>query len=671
MPKKLIAQKINTLVDLQNQLKEFMNKNSNTFKKITGIKKLYQNELVNFPSGELINPKSTKRDRDDRINNRETENFAKISKFKGFYQNIHYKIGFQDDDENLVDETQMERELIKCKSILNNIAVDKFNKRDKTKNLMIAFNVQYIMSIEADKDDNKELFEIKRKINYKFKEFHFSSITNVIKSEASLIEMINEYIAKLIKNIEEQKINSKFKFYTIRSLNIQYIYKNKTKAGSYLETPLFLQNRRSIMNVKNENDRCIDYALTGFLMLEINEDIKLRDRVSFYENSNEFKMLKIPDGITYPIDINKDIPKYERLNNMKINVFIPFENKIVPLYNTNKYYDRICNVILFEENDKKHICLITNINNLLGSTNGRHKCFHCTHCLDAHYDTKEKLDTHFKNCINNDACNAVYPEKDKNDKLKYTSFDKEFKHPFYCTLDFEATLEKVDIHKKKTNLYQKHKANSYGLKYNCIHEEYSKKVKIFGSADENEIMKNLMKDIEGYARESYNLIKQNEKTYEDNEDVIKLHKSKKYCDCCNIKFDKENYKVFHHDHITSKYISSLCNKCNLKLQYKKMLPIYVHNLKNYDSHFIVRALNKYSENEKDTISCIPNNEEKYISFSKNIVVDSYINKDGKEQNIYFEIRFLDTFSFMSTSLSDLVDNLRGKNKSIDELRTIF
>jgi hypothetical protein len=43
------------------------------------------------------------------------------------------------------------------------------------------------------------------------------------------------------------------------------------------------------INVKNNNERCIDYALTGFLMLEKNKDIKLRDRVSFYENSDEIK----------------------------------------------------------------------------------------------------------------------------------------------------------------------------------------------------------------------------------------------------------------------------------------------------------------------------------------------------------------------------------------------
>jgi len=50
------------------------------------------------------------------------------------------------------------------------------------------------------------------------------------------------------------------------------------------------------------------------------------------------------------------------------------------------------------------------------------------------------------------------------------------------------------------------------------------------------------------------------------------------------------------------------------------LPVYVFNLKNYDGHFIVNAMNKYgyqeNNNNNNNITAIPNNEERYISFSK-------------------------------------------------------
>ena len=63
------------------------------------------------------------------------------------------------------------------------------------------------------------------------------------------------------------------------------------------------------------------------------------------------------------------------------------------------------------------------------------------------------------------------------------------------------------------------------------------------------------------------------------------------------------------------------------------------------------------------IKCIPNNEEKYISFSKDIVVGEY-EKDGKKVLIKHEIRFLDSFKFMASSLESLVGNLSLKKFKI-------
>jgi hypothetical protein len=76
--------------------------------------------------------------------------------------------------------------------------------------------------------------------------------------------------------------------------------------------------------------------------------------------------------------------------------------------------------------------------------------------------------------------------------------------------------------------------------------------------------------------------------------------------------------VAHHDHITGNFISTLCYECNIQFQYKTFLPVYIHNLKGYDAHLFIASLVKYGyQNEtSENISCIPNNEERYISFSK-------------------------------------------------------
>lgn len=69
------------------------------------------------------------------------------------------------------------------------------------------------------------------------------------------------------------------------------------------------------------------------------------------------------------------------------------------------------------------------------------------------------------------------------------------------------------------------------------------------------------------------------------------------------------------------------------------IPIFFHNLSGYDAHFIVKELGFDEKN----ISVIAENEEKYISFSKTV---------GKLQ-----LRFLDSFRFMSFSLEYLISNL--------------
>ena len=82
-------------------------------------------------------------------------------------------------------------------------------------------------------------------------------------------------------------------------------------------------------------------------------------------------------------------------------------------------------------------------------------------------------------------------------------------------------------------------------------------------------------------------------------------------------------------------------------------PVVFHNLSGYDSHFFVKKLG-FSEGN---IDCIPKNEERYISFTKRIQVGSYTSKKGETKPLHHQIRFIDSFKFMATSLDKLVNNL--------------
>ena len=54
---------------------------------------------------------------------------------------------------------------------------------------------------------------------------------------------------------------------------------------------------------------------------------------------------------------------------------------------------------------------------------------------------------------------------------------------------------------------------------------------------------------------------------------------------------------------------------------------------------------------------IAKNKEYYISFSIKVEVDKYINKNGIEKSKEIELRFMDSFKFMSSSLDSFINNL--------------
>ena len=116
---------------------------------------------------------------------------------------------------------------------------------------------------------------------------------------------------------------------------------------------------------------------------------------------------------------------------------------------------------------------------------------------------------------------------------------------------------------------------------------------------------------------------------------------------------KADAKVRDHCHFTGKYRGAAHSSCNLKYKKPNFTPVVIHNLARYDAHLFVRFLGK----TEGDIKCIPNTDQNYISFSKNIRVGSYLNEKGEEVKIMHEIRFIDSFKFLPSSLANLVTNL--------------
>jgi len=102
-------------------------------------------------------------------------------------------------------------------------------------------------------------------------------------------------------------------------------------------------------------------------------------------------------------------------------------------------------------------------------------------------------------------------------------------------------------------------------------------------------------------------------------------------------------KVRDHCHMSGKYRGAAHSDCNLKLKinskepWKNKIPVIFHNLRGFDGHLIMQALGK---SKAVNLSCIPNNMEKYMSFT----VGQFV--------------FMDSLQHLAASLETLVDGLQ-------------
>ena len=141
----------------------------------------------------------------------------------------------------------------------------------------------------------------------------------------------------------------------------------------------------------------------------------------------------------------------------------------------------------------------------------------------------------------------------------------------------------------------------------------------------------------------------------------KFYEKQKVCYICKKEFstdenDKNAFKLYHkvrdHCHYTGKFRGAAHSICNLRYKTPKEIPVVFHNGSTYDYHFII---NKLAKEFYGQLECLGENTEKYITFSVPISKEL---DNGK--TITYKLKFIDSFRFMSTSLSSLVDNLSEK-----------
>jgi len=236
------------------------------------------------------------------------------------------------------------------------------------------------------------------------------------------------------------------------------------------------------------------------------------------------------------------------------------------------------------------------------------------------------------------------------DCVEFEAWKKTQRHPFAVYADFETMLTKTDEYKgENTKVIHRHEALSYGFMVKAsedvpteLLEEYeipAGPVIYRGSENKTDVARNFIETVTEISLKIEKLLKTNTPIIFTDEQ-LRIHESSQLCNLCKTNFSHGDHKVADHCHLSGKYRQTLCNNCNLKLKTPNFIPIFFHNLSDYDAHLLVLELGHNTQ----AIKVIPNSEEKFISFTK------YVSNT-------FSMRFIDTFRFMASGLSALAKNL--------------
>ena len=343
-----------------------------------------------------------------------------------------------------------------------------------------------------------------------------------------------------------------------------------------------------------------------------------------------------------------------------------------------------------ENKSHQHYALINNMSRLVGMQTNKHngKTHICLNCFNT-FSLEKSFNEHTKVCLSNESVKIEMPKKGS--CIEFDKHAKKLRVPFVVYADFESYTERLtervterlteggtpngvyddtqsypeDATKSYTKKYQKHTPS--GFCYYIVYRGGMYKAPVVYSPSATKsytggnVAEEFCKHLETETRDIYNEYFKNAKPLKITKVELDEFNQVSVCHICEENICDGDVKVKDHCHLTGAYRGAAHQECNLKYKEPSFIPVVFHNLSGYDAHLFIKELGVSSGD----INCIANTEEKYISFTKKILVDTVSEpvekKDGKketkEREVYLNNRFIDNFKFMSCGLDSLVKNL--------------
>ncbi|XP_019886947.2 uncharacterized protein LOC105278604 [Ooceraea biroi] len=267
-----------------------------------------------------------------------------------------------------------------------------------------------------------------------------------------------------------------------------------------------------------------------------------------------------------------------------------------------------------------------------------------------YFYTNEKLEAHSVDCQRMNDCAIVLPnEEDK--WLQFTHYNRKERMPFIVYTDLECILQKTEEDDPK--LYQRHQVFSIGYYVRC---SYDDSLSGYRSHRDTDCISWFVEELRSIAYRMKASLSRNVPMVELTRDEREKFDSATQCHICKKPFAPDDTRVRDHCHLTGRYRGPAHANCNLNYRDSHTIPIVFHNLSGYDAHFIVKEL---ASNFKGNVDVLPINKEKYISFTKHV----YGFDDNKTPwHNHMQLRFIDSFKFLSSSLDKLSSYLNQETR---------
>ena len=444
------------------------------------------------------------------------------------------------------------------------------------------------------------------------------------------------------------------------------IRKNAGGQGVFTLPPKLAKKRQAIVNV-DATSECFKYALLSILHYD---DVSAQQRCDINSYREWEGELDFGD-----LDVNSiriiDVPTVERLNNLKINIHV-WEGKTLTIRYNNRSIiaPKTVNILLVSHQGMMHYCGILSLKKLYyDNSKSHHYSEFCERCCrkfsswrNSSQRVKETLEEHYQFCRQGRLQREVLPE---DTKYSYKTGHAEESPVVVCYSDIESLI---------TSQNKEHCPYAIGM-YPMWHSHFTQR-------REKATMRTWTgeKCIQKYLAYLDTFVRELDSEVESltSQPLIltaleeRLFSRATRCRKCNVLFTIEgkHRKVRDHCHITGQFRGALCHVCNSRLRLqRRVLPVVFHNLKGYDGHLICKQA--IGEMPGWLLSVIPTTHEKYMSLQVRVPVGQYTNQKGKVCTRYFQIRFIDSYQFLSSSLDALVATLDSLPLTEQRMRARF